>query len=134
MEWMSGFDLSHVFCFNVHCTSLFVTHPWCASGNALTYHWARVSTWWNTILCQWTSLFEHRRTNLVSRHTCVYGRRDRDQRISSITMHGIKQMDILTYSCPRYASKLGYRGSSCQVQEIPCGVLKQWRGALNKYC
>ena len=27
-------------------------HPWCASGNALTYHCAFVSTWWNTVLCQ----------------------------------------------------------------------------------
>ena len=54
---MSGFDLSNVFFFNVHCTCLLFTplgpdHPWCASGDALTYHCACVSTWWNTILCQ----------------------------------------------------------------------------------
>ena len=30
-------------------------HPWCASGKALTYHCACVSTWWNTVLCH-TSL------------------------------------------------------------------------------
>ena len=27
-------------------------HPWCASGHALTYHRARVSTWWNAVLSQ----------------------------------------------------------------------------------
>ena len=33
-------------------TPLGPDHPWCASGNALTYHCACVSTWWNTVLCQ----------------------------------------------------------------------------------
>ena len=53
---LSGFDSSHVFCFIVHCPYLLVIplgpdHPWCASGNVLTYHCACVSTWWNTDLC-----------------------------------------------------------------------------------
>ena len=58
---LSGFDSSYVFCFIVHCNCLLFTplgpdHPWCASGNALTYRCARVyvSTWWNTVrvLCR----------------------------------------------------------------------------------
>ena len=32
-------------------TPLGPDHLWCASGNALTYHCACVSTWWNTVLC-----------------------------------------------------------------------------------
>ena len=32
-------------------TPLGPDHPWCASGNALTYHCACVPTWWNTVLC-----------------------------------------------------------------------------------
>ena len=33
-------------------TPLGPDHPWCASGNSLTYHSACVCSWWNTVLCQ----------------------------------------------------------------------------------
>ena len=60
-------DMIHAFI--VHCTcSLFTSlgpdHPWCASGNALTYHCACVSTWWNTVLCHFWQI--QRISNLLS--------------------------------------------------------------------
>ena len=38
-------------------TPLGPDHSWCASGNALIYHCACVSTWWNTVLCHQPSYY-----------------------------------------------------------------------------
>ena len=39
--------------------------------------------------------------------------------ISGVTIYGIRQMDNLKYSCPRYASKLGYRGVPVRYGKFP---------------
>ena len=42
-------------------------HPWCASGNALTYHCACVSTLWNTVRCHVRSSRSQRNARLSRR-------------------------------------------------------------------
>ena len=51
---VSGFDSSHVFCFIVHCTYLFVIHLTTPGACPATVcpTTARVSTWRNAVLCQ----------------------------------------------------------------------------------